>query len=360
MTFDLRVRAWLVVALVFGAAAAGRAQPMGGTGVVVTPAPMYLAPDPTRIPLTTLAAGTNVRVVAREGDWLRILYRDRFLGDRTGYVLAATIRIEPPAATPSPVPPPPASPGQVAPTAESSQPPQTSTTIREERRDRGYLWLSGTFQNESTAFTSTSAISQNGGTTSITTNYDGAQSVLADIVLGQRVWSGLSISVGVTWASQITDAAATASVPAPVAGISARTVAGRASGINRQELGIHFDAAWSVPAHSRFQATVFAGPSFFRVKRGLVTGVTVDEAPPFVTATFASATVVESTRQHIGANAGVEASVRLWKALGIGGLVRYSRARVPFTPAAGTDLTIEAGGVQAGAGLHFRFDRRSG
>jgi len=89
---------------------------------------------------------------------------------------------------------------------------------------------------------------------------------------------------------------------------------------------------------------------FFRVKQGLVTGVVVNDTPPAETIT-----VVESTRQHLGYNAGVEVSVRLYKALGIGGIVRYSKADVPFSPAPGVDVTIKAGGVQAGAGLHFRF-----
>ena len=43
---------------------------------------------------------------------------------------------------------------------------------------------------------------------------------------------------------------------------------------------------------------------------GLVTAVTVNETPLFTTATFANATVTESRKQRIGANAGIEASVR--------------------------------------------------
>ena len=103
------------------------------------------------------------------------------------------------------------------------------------------------------------------------------------------------------------------------------------------------------------QVVIFAGPSLFRVKQGLVTGVTVNETPPFTTAAFANATVTESRKQRIGANAGIEASVRVWNAVGVGVLVRYSRATLSFSPAPGTDVKIKAGGLQVGAGLHFRF-----
>ena len=35
-------------------------------------------------------------------------------------------------------------------------------------------------------------------------------------------------------------------------------------------------------------------------------------------------------------------------------LVRYSRAMLPFEPASGTNVKVKAGGLQVGAGLHFR------
>ena len=355
MTVDPRLRTCLLVALLLGGTRFAHAQQsLPAFGTVVNPAPMYLTPDPSRIPLATLPAGSSLRVLTREGDWFRVVFRDRYLGDRTGYVLAANIRLEPP--PPAAAPPRPAVPGQVAPATPGQQ--AATTTAQQldvEREDRGYLWLSGTIQQESTAFSATSTFSRSGGTGTIITNYDGVRSQLLDIALGQRVWNGLSVGVAVTWASQITDAAVSASVPHPAPSGSARTVSGIAPGIRRQELGLHVNAAYAVPTHGRVQVAVFAGPSLLRVRQGLVTGVTVNETPPFDTATFASATVVESRRQRVGYNAGVEASVRLWKALGVGVLVRYSHAELPFAPAPGAEVTLEAGGLQIGGGLHFRF-----
>jgi len=110
-----------------------------------------------------------------------------------------------------------------------------------------------------------------------------------------------------------------------------------------------------VPTRGRVQVVVFAGPSLFRVTQGLVTGVNVNDPPPFDATTFASATVVETHRSHIGANGGVEASVRVWKALGVGAIARFSRATMPFDAVDGTALKIRAGGLQGGGGLHVRF-----
>jgi hypothetical protein len=351
MTLASCLRAVLVAALLLGATAAADAQPLTGNGVILNPVPIYLTPDPSRVPLATLPAGAQVRVLAREGDWLRVVFRDPYLGGRTGYVLAANVRIEAAAAPPStPMSTPPV-PGQVSPstTTEPTRPPPPAP-IRV-ARERGYFWLSGTWQNDSTAFTTTTSTTQNGGTATVTTDYDGAKPIVADVAIGQHLWNGLGYQLAVTWAGQSSDANVSASVPLPVPGAPLRSVSGRASAVNRQELGLHIDASFAVPiTPSRAQVVVFAGPSLFRVKQGLVTGVIVNDTPP-----SESITVVESTKQRLGFNAGAEVSVRLYKAFGVGGIVRYSKADVPFSPAPGVDVTVNAGGFQAGAGLHFRF-----
>ncbi len=354
MTLVPRVRTWLCLMLFVAAAAAAQAQPMSANGVITTAAPMYLAPDPSLAPITTLAVDSTVRIVARQGDWLLVVFRDRVLGDRAGYVLAANVRIEPVAAPSIQNPPPPVtSPSTATAPAQGTRLP-TEIKIDE---DRGYFWLSATYQRKSTAFEATTTFAQNGGTGTIATSYGGVKPVVADVAIGARLWSGLGLQLAGTWAGQITDATVTASVPSPLPGASARTVSGRATGIHRQERALHVDLLFAFPASrsSRTQVVVFAGPSLFRVKQDLVTGVTVNEAPPFTTATFASTTVVESTKQHLGANGGVEASVRLYKALGVGVLVRFSRATLTFSPTPDVNVGVNAGDLQVGGGLHFRF-----
>lgn len=352
MAPDPRLRAWLIALLLLGATPLAHAQPTSGNGVLVSAAPIYLTPDPTRTPLATLPFGTLVRVLAKEGDWYKVVFSDRYLGDRTGYVLAVNIRIEPPA--PAAAAPRPAVPGQIAAPAAPTQPVIVGATPMKKPKEHGYLWLNGTYQRESTAFTAATTFTQNSGIANVTTSYGGVQSAVADVAVGQRVWRSLSVAVAATWSSQITDADVSATSPHPLGG-APRAVSGVASAIRRQELGIHLDASWSVPANGRAQLVIFAGPTLYRVKQGLVTGVTVNESFPFDTATFASATVVESQKSRIGANGGLEASVRLWKAFGIGGIARFSRAMIPFAPAEGAGVTIRAGGLQVGGGLHFRF-----
>jgi Bacterial SH3 domain len=350
----------VLIALVCGVTV-GAQQPQqpaaGGVGTVVSASPMYLTPDPSRTPLTTLQPGTRVRVLTVDGDWYRVMYNDRYLGERTGYVLAVTIRMDPAGQAP----PPPTTggvPGQVNPPSQPAGPPAqviiTSATPMKPQRDRGFISLNGTYQRESTAFSATSTVSQFGETKAIVTNYGGVHSALVDVAVGGRVWSGLYVVVGATRAAQITDAALAASVPHPVLPNSPRTVTGSVFALRRWEAALHVDAAWSVDT-PRVQVLVFGGPSYFRLKQPLVTDVIVNETPPFNTVTFAGATVVESTRSRVGGNGGVDASVRVWKAFGVGAIVRYSEARIPFAPTPGTTVTIKAGGLQYGGGIRFRF-----
>jgi hypothetical protein len=62
------------------------------SGVTVVVAPVRLYPDPNRTPLATLSPGTRVQILEQQGDWLRISFRDRALGDRVGFVRAEHVR----------------------------------------------------------------------------------------------------------------------------------------------------------------------------------------------------------------------------------------------------------------------------
>jgi hypothetical protein len=56
-------------------------------------APVYLLPDATRTPLTTLKAGTRVRILDRDANWLQIEFNDQQFGRRVGWVEARFVRL---------------------------------------------------------------------------------------------------------------------------------------------------------------------------------------------------------------------------------------------------------------------------
>jgi opacity protein-like surface antigen len=56
------------------------------SATIVGSAPVYLRPDAKLEPLRVLEAGTSVRVLQENDDWIRIQFADRLLGPRVGYV----------------------------------------------------------------------------------------------------------------------------------------------------------------------------------------------------------------------------------------------------------------------------------
>lgn len=67
--------------------------------VVTANAPLLLKPDSVT-PLRVASPGTVLRVLAEEGEWIQVAFRDPQFGDRIGYVNRAHVRIEAPALRP--------------------------------------------------------------------------------------------------------------------------------------------------------------------------------------------------------------------------------------------------------------------
>lgn len=97
MRLALHVAAVLVV---LGIAVVG-GQPQPGR-IAAETAPIFLRPDASRTPLTTVRRGTMVTILSAEGDWLRVQFRDHF-GERTGYVEARHVQQPVSAMTPAAV-----------------------------------------------------------------------------------------------------------------------------------------------------------------------------------------------------------------------------------------------------------------
>jgi hypothetical protein len=93
-----------------------------------------------------------------------------------------------------------------------------------------------------------------------------------------------------------------------------------------------------------------------------VADVAYTETYPYDTATFSGATLMRVNATRVGFNAAADLTWRLSRRWGVGGLIRFARARVPLTmTSTGTDLqptsagSVVAGGFQATGGLRMTF-----
>ena len=91
-----------------------------------------------------------------------------------------------------------------------------------------------------------------------------------------------------------------------------------------------------------------------------MTSVSNTETFPFDTTTFDAATAERQSQSGIGYNVGVDFTYFLQAAgsgarVGLGALVRFSRAEIDFTSEDGDTIAVEAGGLYIGGGLRLRF-----
>jgi hypothetical protein len=168
-----------------------------------------------------------------------------------------------------------------------------------------------------------------------------------------RIIGRLGANVAFTSVSNTGSAAVSAEIPHPFYFNRLRPISGEASVAHKEQV-FHTDAALVLPSESMV-VVVFGGPSFFSVKKDFVTDVTFNESYPYDTATFASATLTPLSASVTGFNAGVDLTWRLGPQWGVGGIVRYSRAEVPFKSGDLDFGTLNVGGLQAGGGLRLIF-----
>jgi hypothetical protein len=91
------------------------------------------------------------------------------------------------------------------------------------------------------------------------------------------------------------------------------------------------------------------------VKQDFVSDVAVTETYPFDTTIFASATTKQPFKSTVGFNAGVDIANPFSARVGIGALVRYSRADVKFNDSDIGQQKVRAGGAEVGGGVRIRF-----
>jgi opacity protein-like surface antigen len=149
-------------------------------------------------------------------------------------------------------------------------------------------------------------------------------------------------------------ASISAVVPHPLLFNAPRTVEGSIDNVVHNERNVHVDLMYALPVGG-VGIKVMGGPTFFKVEQDFVSDVALTETYPFDTATFASATTKQSKQSAVGFNAGVDVSYPVSSKVGIGALIRYSRADVKFDDSDVGQQTVKAGGVEAVAGVRLRF-----
>jgi hypothetical protein len=210
-------------------------------------------------------------------------------------------------------------------------------------------------QLSSTTFTTTTTSTVFLEPATISTSYTVPTGKLFDGGVLYRLAGGFGVGVAVSSYSERRDGPVTGSIPHPFFFNTPRALSGTAASLQRSEFDTHIQAAY-VLAAKRYDVALFGGPTIFRVSQDLVANVVYVDDFPHDTVTFTSATTVRAQKTQTGFNVGVDVGYRLAPNLGVGGLVRFSRATLSF-PLTGSaaDVSVDAGGAQVAGGIRFFF-----
>lgn len=223
---------------------------------------------------------------------------------------------------------------------------------------RIFVQLNGGYQPTTTDFRSTVPFRLTTDPTEeaqFESGYDVAAGPMVDVRGGVRLYQRLGAAVAVNRFVETGGASVRARLPHPFFFERPREISGNPDGFRREELGVHVQATYTVEVTRRISATLFGGPSFFDVRQDLVDRVEYSEEYPFDTATFTGIVKKRDSDSAVGFNVGMDVGYFFAKNIGVGGVIRFSRASVDVEPTAGRNQRVDAGGLHVGAGVRFAF-----
>jgi hypothetical protein len=172
---------------------------------------------------------------------------------------------------------------------------------------------------------------------------------------GVRLWRQLGAGIAYSSASRDGVAQVEAQIPHPFFFERPRAISGESASLSRSEAAIHAHALYIVPARGRLRIILSAGPSRFEVEQDIVTDVRFTEEFPFDEAAFQRADSRGISSTAIGFNVGADVAFMFTRVAGIAGLIRFSQATVDLARPDGAEVSVKAGGVQAGVGFRLAF-----
>jgi hypothetical protein len=245
--------------------------------------------------------------------------------------------------------------GSASVAAQTRPVPRPAPRPQAPRTNRVFISINGAYQTGGEDFGETVTFRENVEDGTFSTDYQVKSGPAFNISGGAQVWQRLAVGVGVSRFSRSTPTALSASVPHPFFFSMGRTVNGDISGLTREELAVHVQARAMIPFSPRLQAMVFGGPSFFRVKQGIVNDFEITESYPYDVATFSRGVTDTVSESKVGFNVGADVGYFFTRQVGVGGTAQLSGAHIDVPSAGGRTIDVRVGGFQVGGGLRLRF-----
>ncbi len=231
----------------------------------------------------------------------------------------------------------------------------SAVTVAAQQDGRVFIDINGGFQATSTDFANNIVFTEFVEDGDLDATYGIDSGVIIDIGGGLRLPGNLGVSVGFSRFDTSNDASVDARIPHPFFFDRHRAIAGSATRLARTETAVHLQLRWFAPVASQVDLSVFGGPSLFNVTQGLVTAVGFSQSYPFDDASFTEASTGEQSESAVGFHVGADVGFFFSRNVGVGALVRFSRASVDLVSENDDRVSIDTGGFHLGGGLRLRF-----
>ena len=231
---------------------------------------------------------------------------------------------------------------------------QARPPVRRNPNPPARAMINGGFQPSTTGFDDsfTFTLYQETGTTQ--TSYEVGAGAIFEGGAAVRLWKGLALGGVISHFSVDAPASVRSSVPHPFFLERPRQVTGDPEGLHREETAIHFQAQYQLPPFGQLHVVLAGGPSLIDVKQTVIIDVNYAEEFPYDTATFTGIDSKRGTGTATGFNAGVDFQWMFNPKLGVGALVRMTKATVDLN-VDNRIIQVDAGGTQIAAGIRLAF-----
>ena len=218
--------------------------------------------------------------------------------------------------------------------------------------------LNGGYQAANEEFQQTIRQRAYGEDARFTATNTGGTGAFGDVGGLAQVWERVGLGATYSHMSKSWTTALTGTVPHPIEVDNDRSVRTESETLRHRERATHIHVSWRIPvsAIKKLDVMVYAGPSFFNLTQGVVTGAVISEpsGPPFASVNIDRITQKEHNRNGWGGHAGVDVTYMLTTYVGLGGSARFAGGSVDV-PAEDGEYSLSVGGFQSGGGLRFRF-----
>ena len=337
------------------------------TASVSTQALIYLRPG-MDVPLRVAAAGTILKVLREEGEWVEVEFNDPQYGRRVGWVQGQLIRISRPELQPMDLSVGP-KPAPVTSRARDVEPPAAVSphVTAEPARTRARGWIDVNFgfavANEDAITAETVQSDGAGELETYRVDYRFPTGAAFDFGGGVMVTPVIGFGIQFTGTAHEDEADLFVRIPHPrFFNEHATDTSTTDDKLMRVEGGVNLSVVAAPINQERVLVRVYGGPTWFRLQADAVSDIRYYQEFGLFN-TFNSVEIHEYDTEEVeetgwGFHVGGDVAYYFNRRIGIGGFGRFTRGTITLRPEdflVSENFDITAGGFQAGGGLRIRF-----